>query len=193
MKTLKPIAALLVLWAHPSWGASIGLFSTPDCSSCNLRVPPGGVATLYIRALTDGIPSWTQMGGATFRVTGLPAGWVAISTPNPETNSIGDPFGHGIWDAFIRIPSGSCVPLYTVVLAAPPGGPPTEGVLQVTQHELADPRFPCPAFTLDCGAPCDIFDPFCVAGGTMLLNSSRDCRVGVEPTTWSRIKLFYER
>ena len=131
--------------------------------------------------------------GAQFRVTGLPAGWVTISTPNPETLSLGDPFGSGAIDAFNRLPDGSCVTLYTVVLVAPPGTLPGEIVLQVAPREPVDPRFPCPAFGLDCGAPCDIFDPFCVAGGTMLLNSSRDCQVEVEPTTWSSVKRLYER
>jgi hypothetical protein len=33
---------------------------------------------------------------------------------------------------------------------------------------------------------------FCVAGGTMFVNTVTDCSVGIQSSTWSQIKKLYE-
>jgi hypothetical protein len=97
MKLMKIIVALLTLWACPTWGASIGFFSDPGCSSCNLRIlAPPGMGILYITAVNVSsaplLCGATGTLGAEFRVEGLPTGWIAQATPNPVAQaSLGDP------------------------------------------------------------------------------------------------------
>jgi hypothetical protein len=97
---MKWIAVPIVIWGTQTWGASIGLFADPACSSCNLNIPaPPGTGTLYISVVSASIPPPTcGVTGAEFRIEGLPMGWLAWSTPSPLVSlAIGDPFsiGHG--------------------------------------------------------------------------------------------------
>ena len=194
MKSMKLIAALLVIWACQAWGASIGLFADPGCSSCNLDIPaPPGVGTLYISVVSASIsPPACGVTGAEFRVAGLPTGWVAWSTPSPLASlALGDPFSPG--GAYLALNStqtSDCVLLYTVVLWPASAG--EEAVLRVLAHNPPSNPFlgTCPALS---GGDCPTGWAACVAGGTLYVNSSTTCTVGVEPSTWSRVKVLYER
>ena len=182
------LASILVV-AAPLFSASIGLFSTPDCSSCNLVVPPGGTSTFYVRALTDGIAPDLSMTGAGLKVVGLPAGWSTVSVPNPQaTVSVGDPFG----PSGARIFFGStflytCIDLYTVSLTATT--PAHEVRLHVEGVTSAwDPALICPWFVPGC-TPCDF--EICVGGGTLFVNSDSGCSVSIENRNWTRIRTLY--
>jgi hypothetical protein len=195
MRYFVPLVILLVLAPASAQSASIGLFSTPDCTSCNLDLSPGETKFVYVSALTEGLPDWVLWGGgAEFRVAGLPPGWVTVSIPNPQISLIiGDPFDQGVLLGFPQLPQGTCVLLYTVVLWAPLGQPQEDVALHVTARTPPSfPNYPCPWFTLYCGPACDIFDPYCVGGGTLFINSSQTCTVGVQQHTWSEVKSLYE-
>jgi hypothetical protein len=170
--------------------ASIGLFSTPDCSDCSLDQPPGGSAIVYVNLCPKPdlpVSANNPLSAAAFRITGLPSGWVALGTPNPAASlSIGDPFGTGVDIVFRELQTGECINLYRVMLTNPSTA--DEVVLRVVAKELPDhPAFPCPNVSLDC--PCF---PFCVGGGQMFINSSRECTVSVESSTWSALKGLYK-
>jgi hypothetical protein len=174
--------------------ASISLFSDSDCSSCNLTVPAGSTRTLYIKVLTEGLPPYvTGIVGAEFKVTGLPPGWMTTSTPNPASHvSDGDPFGPvGTRIAFPQPQPGTCILLFTVSLTATT--PANDVTLQVTSRTPpSDPNAPCPNVSPDCTPnPCPFAPNPCVDGGTMFINSSKDCTIGVAPATWSAIRVLY--
>jgi hypothetical protein len=178
--TLVPAAAL---------SASIGLFSTPDCSSCNLNIPSGGIGTFYV--LADVSDSFQGSGfGAEFRVTGLPPGWIVVTaTPNPGASVVaGDPFGQGVRMCCGITGSAACIQLYTVVVAAPV--PAQEVVLRI--EPAANPSFglPCPQI-FDDSAPVDP-PAQCADRGVMFVNSNQECSVAVSPSTWTQVKQHYE-
>jgi hypothetical protein len=61
--------------------------------------------------------------------------------------------------------------------------------LTVTAHCLPSfPQYVCPTITPDCFEPW----PVCVDGGTLFINSSETCIVGVAPTLWSQVKRLYD-
>lgn len=178
----------VMLWTNTVSGASIGLFSTPDCSSCNLIVPPGETSTFYVRALTEGVPPEWGFTGAGLRIEGLPDGWSAVAVPNPEaTLSVGDPFGpDGARIAFPMHIPGTCIDLYTVSLTATTavadGRLHVEGVRSIWEPTV------CPLFVPGC-TPCD-FD-ICVEGGELFINSAVECNVSIEGANWSSVKYLY--
>jgi hypothetical protein len=188
MKRLVLLAGLLAGSAVPAWAASIALFSTPDCSSCNLSVPLAGLGTFYVCALArDFEPSLPD--GAEFRVVGVPPGWFIRSvTPNPAAAAIvGNPLGAGVNIAFATGQPGPCLNLFTIEVIATTAV--SDVVLRVAPHATpSNPAFRCPALFMDWVPYAEI----CVDGGEMFLNSSRDCAVGAAPTTWSKVKRLYD-
>jgi hypothetical protein len=180
------ILALACLWASPVSGASIGLYSTPDCTSCTLRIPPSSTTgTLYICASTtdflgDAIGAW-------FKVEGLPAGWFAAAVPAPGATASGDPFGAGVSMSFNPVLKGDCDVLYTVTLTPPSPG--AQAILHVTHKD--DPPLGAQCPLLESDLPACAFCPFCVAGGTMFVNTDTDCTVAVQQRTWSQVKSLF--
>jgi hypothetical protein len=191
-RVLVPCVLAVLLQACSTSAASIGIFSTADCSSCNLSIERGATDTLYVRALTEGV-TVGDMSGAEFRIEGLPAGWSVTVIPNPlVVVTIGDPFGDGIDLAFAVDPHGTCVDLFKVVIRAWSSEIVHDGVLRVVVHR--HPAYPwstCPGFFIDCGQPCDYFDLYCTGGGSLFINSSRSCTVAVRPSAWSDVKRLY--
>ena len=187
MKPMLGVIALACLWADLGWGASIGLYSSLDCSSCTLRIPassPSG--TLYICASTANFPGTAI--GAWFKVEGLPTGWSATSVPVSGATASGDPFGAGVSMSFMPGLDGDCMLLYTVTLTPPAPG--AQATLHVTSKD--DPPLgaaPCPLLESD--LPACIFCPFCVTGGTMLVNREADCTVALDSRTWSQVKSLF--
>ncbi|MFQ5600135.1 MAG: hypothetical protein ACE5G2_06235 [Candidatus Krumholzibacteriia bacterium] len=185
---LRVIVTLLTVAvaAGSASGQSIGLFSDPGCASCNLATTPGIPATLWIGMATGGSVSGIK--GAEFRVDGLPAGWLTISTPNPAANlALGDPFAGGCNIAFPECQVGACINLYTVTVI--PFSSDVDVVCVVDKHSSpSNPNFLCALVNL-CDAP--LFTKVCVGAGSMFINSQADCTVAVEETTWSSVKSLY--
>lgn len=181
------LMALLVVGAAQASGASIGLFSTPDCSSCNLTMNTPGVGTLYISVVATGLD---PVVGSEFKVVGLPAGWFVSVSPNPNANVVvGDPFGEiGAGIVFPTGQPGPCVHLYTVTVFATTSV--NDVVLRVTMRTPpTNPNKPCPVVFIECD-PCDT--SVCVGGGSLFINSSTECTVAIEEGTWSQVKRLFE-
>jgi hypothetical protein len=178
------LPALLALLVSPTFGASIGLFSTPDCSRCNLTLPAGSSGTIYIAVETTGLGFGVD--GAEFKVTGLPAGWMVNTVaPSPPALAFGDPFGsEGTWLWLADTITGSCAQLFTATITA------TTQVDEVIL-EVAGTTAPgtCPIVFIHCGS-CNTH--VCVLGGRLYINSATDCTVAVQPSTWSKVKQLYD-
>jgi hypothetical protein len=158
-----------------------------------LQIPPSGSGTFYVRLLTAGFdwePPATFL-GAEFKIEGLPVGWSAIVVPSPESaGTSGDPLGPiGADVALPNDVTGDCILLYSVTLIPPTSGASAE--LHVTQRT--------PSTLLEAQCPFVIgpdrceFCWACVDGGILYVNIPGDCQIGVEPSTWSRVKTLYER
>jgi hypothetical protein len=103
------LLTLVLAAAAPAWSNSIGLFSTPDCSSCNLTIPLGETGVFYVRAIPTVYPLCFY--GPELRIVGVPAGWAAVAVRNPAAFVLGDVLGAGANIAFSTSQAGSCVPL----------------------------------------------------------------------------------
>lgn len=178
----------LVLWSGPVLAVSIGLFSTPDCSSCNLTVPPGETRSFYASVVTAGLPN-AGVVNAMFRITGLPSGWLTTVTPHPNANYVtGDLFGSGgsieFGDEGL---SGDCVTLYTIAVTN--YNPQSNVVLRVERRldPAGPPAWQCRLVHLNC--PCG---PYCVDGGVLFINSDEECTVGTARSTWTAMKELYQ-
>ena len=186
MRPIVCAAMILCCASTPVWGQSIGLYSTADCSSCNLDIPQYSIGTFYIRYMHPYAP----VGSAQFRVVGLPPEWYLLSvTPNPAaTVVLGDPFGAGTAIGFCCSQPAECADLFTVQVIALTDV--SDVVLRVSQRlPSSDPNLQCPWVVFDCGPACDWWG--CVAGGELFINSSQECTVGVQESTWSRAKQLY--
>jgi len=180
------VIAVSLVQVQPVVAASIGLFSTPDCSSCNLSAPLLMTEVFYVNVITTGLPN-SGVVGAEFRITGLPVGWHVTVTSNPNADTMtGDLFGNG---AGITFPEkglmGNCVNLYTIAITNLTGS--SEVALRVDQRlPPGPPCCECPRVVLNC--PCGAF---CVGGGTLFINSNTECTVAVERNTWGGMKQLY--
>ena len=181
---------LLVTIASASFASSIGLFADLANTSCNLNIPAQpGVGTFYIAAIdcaNIGCPGFTA---AEFRVGGLPAGWVASSSPSPAAGvAIGDPLGAGANIGFYEVLMSNSVLLYTVTIWPVVAG--AEATLRVTAHSTpSNPNYVCPRVRVgDC--PATVY--FCVGGGTMFINQPEACTVAITQATWSVVKGLYQ-
>jgi hypothetical protein len=175
-----------MIFANVVCAASIGLFADSTCSSCNLTVPLGGSGTMYVSVVTAGLPE-SGVVAAELRITGLPHGWLVNVAPNAAaSDSYGNLFGSG---AAIAFPgegiSGSCVLLYRVVLTNYQAA--SEVTLRAESVDPPRPGFLCPEVSLNCACT-----NFCVGGGALFVNSSRNCDIATVPETWSRIKRLYQ-
>jgi hypothetical protein len=183
---------LLALFAGLSFGSaragSIGLFATPDASSCALQIPPGMSGTFYVCAQSPS-PNETCGGiyGAQFRIEGLPPDWQARATPVAGAGlSLGNPLEAGAAISLIAAWDGAPVLLYTVEVHPPSPG--ASSVLRVVAHSSpSDPNVVCPLVSGWC------FDQFwfCVTGGTLYINSDTPCTVDVARSTWGNIKFLF--
>ena len=186
-------AALIVLAATPAWPVSFGIFSTPDCSSCNLSMPQGSIGTFYVRAL---VGPWAHIVGAELRVAGLPPEWIVVSvTPNPHaTLVLGSLLGAGTNIAFAADENGECIDLFTVQVFATTQR--NDVVLRVTKHATpSNPLLQCPVYVPNCwrlsGEDAKCYTFLCAGGGSMFVNSSTDCTVAAQPATWSLVRRLY--
>ena len=176
MRTLTVCVAVLTLWSPLVHAASIGLFADPGCTDCDLRIrSPSGSAPFYVAVSEpQSAPEYCQgITVAEFRVVGLPAGWNVSLTPAAGASAVGDPFGAGVEVSFGQPQPGDCVWLYTGTMT--PAAPGAETILRVTPHSTPrDPSRNCPMLRPgNCGTP------FCAQGGTMYVNKTTLCSVGI--------------
>jgi hypothetical protein len=185
----------IVVWLMPTLAAGdcsgtgsgpcarIELWADASCTVCNLEVPLGQTSTFHITASLDGMYG---ISGAELRVVGLPDEWLVVSTPNPIASlTLGDPLGAGANIGFPTGQFGGCVLLYEVSVT--PLAPELSAQLAIVPHSSpANPNFPCPVITPDCG-PC--FTAYCAEPGAMTINGS--CFVAVERLTFGRVKMLY--
>jgi len=181
------LIALLVTGSGQAVGASIGLFSTPDCSSCNLTIHQGEQKSVYVSApINDAIPQ--DFAGGEFRITGVPSPWTVVNvTRGPGIHVIiGDPLGSGV---VFSVPDGAtslCTRIFTIDLLAT-----TEEVATTfrieAMEEPSNPERDCPVLNF-------FFDTWlCAGAGVLLVNSPSDCSVSVTPAQWGAIKQLYRR
>jgi hypothetical protein len=186
------VTAIVGLHASKAGAAALGLYSTVDCSSCDLSLQEFEIGTVYVRFQPEG---WANEGltGAVLRVEGLPTGWVASVQANPQATVVsGDLLASGASISFAAfIPTG-CVDLFTLQLIAT--STVQDAMMRVTSHTTPIcPQRACPVVHYTCGPACDP-DPcgLCVRGGTLRINSSQTCEVAVGPRSWSTIKSLYK-
>jgi hypothetical protein len=181
-----------VLAAQIAWGASVGLFSDQDCSSCNLTIPPGDTGTLYVVAVdaTDAILCGPGLSSAGMRIEGLPVGWNANVVRSPAAVvSVGDLFGDWAVVGFNPRELSDHILLYTVTLT--PGGGETSTILRVVKPVGSLPPFDCPYRCGPGDCPADP-DCACVDAGVLYVNTPGECLVAVTPATWTHVKALYD-
>jgi hypothetical protein len=186
MRYFALIAILLTIHPSSTQCASIGLFSTPDCTSCSLSIASGETRTFYIKAILDDLP----LQGAEFKIEGLPAGWQSTSVPTSRAAAVfGDPLGsRGANIAFATVVGGDCFLFFTVAVTATTAAS-NVALRVVGATPPSDPYYPCPLLVMACG-PCEW--SMCVPGGELFINSNTDCIVAVQPGTWSEVKRLFE-
>jgi len=182
--------AAVLLAANVAGAATIGLYSTPRCTSCNLNIPPTATeGRFYVCA--SGATSEEFCGGSSefeFRIEGLRLGWVAIAVRSPNAQfALGDPFGLGCIIAFSEPQTQECTLLYTVTIT--PSTPGARSTLRVRPHfSPSDPELTC----IRAVSACPQSPGICLGGGALLINSDTTCSVVVQPTTWASVKALYE-
>lgn len=179
---------LLAVQGAPA--ATVGLFSRPNCSSCNLNIPATATeGVFYVCAF--GTSSTEFCGGSyefEFRIEGLRIGWSAIPEPSTAAQyALGDPFDRGCRIAFSTPQTSACTLLYTVRVA--PSAPGARATLRTSSHLApSNPELNC----IRAAPACNRNDSVCVGGGALLINSEAACSVAVESASWARIKTLYE-
>lgn len=169
-----------------SWATSIGVYSDANCECSSLELSVGGTTTVYINAVVDQEPIGNAGIYATnFAVTGLPAGWNAVSIVNPEAmQASGDPFGSiGAYVRLLWFGQG-CVTLYTVTLSATTEE--TDVTLQVGPYQGPAPDI-CPLVSF----LRDDLRTECATGTGLDLNAGRRCTTAVNRTSWALVKRLY--
>lgn len=180
----------VLLAANVAEAATIGLYSTPNCTSCNLNIPPSATeGRFYVCA--SGASSEEFCGGSSefeFRIEGLRLGWVVAVMPSSNAQySLGDPFGLGCNIAFSGPQMQECTLLYTVTIT--PSAPGARSTLRARPHiSPADPEFNCIRAVPACTGVAGI----CLGGGALLINSDTTCSVAVQPTSWASVKALYD-
>jgi hypothetical protein len=169
---------------------SIGVFFDTGATDCDATIGGFAPATWYIIGLLGGA-SAGGITGAEFRQDGTPAGWFMTPTANPLANlTIGSPTAGGANSAFpdCQQGAGGLVLLYTVGGFAATAAVP-ETYLTIDRHTTpSSPDRQCASQIL-CDAP--VFTQICVGAGQAIING-RPCTVGVEPTSWSKMKALYQ-
>jgi len=183
----------LTLGVGSAFAQSIDMVGDPAGTTCSGTLMPGTTPFLYIIA-RQGPNAPDGITGAEFWVSGFPATWLSIVTPNPASAvALGSPFATTPpFRANIAFPAcqpwsgNGIIPLYTIQVI--PLSVVGETYLQV---QIANPPsnidYTGPIVTL-CDPP--IFTAVVVDGGTFIMNG-RPCTVSVEEKTWSQVKALY--
>lgn len=135
----------------------------PGFSGCIINEPPLLVNQTFYVGFWDNSSGLGGITGAEYRVTGLPAGYIASATANPAAIFIGDPLGNGTNIAFSECQGigGFIVPLLTIeVLRFMEETEPLALFIEA-RSPPANPFFDCSLVTL-CDNPA--FTKLCVPG-----------------------------
>lgn len=191
------ILGLLV--GGPARAANILLSFDAECTTCTLRnVTPGTFFTLHVTASeVGGIWEGYGVGGAEFRIVGVPAGFSVVTrTTNPNAAVFGDPLGAGTNIVLFPGGSGGCISLFAFTFLA------TESLqdvrLRVERHSRpSNPNFDCPVLAYsDCGPKPGSNRSIClqcVGSSEAVVNpTGPDCSVAVRSTSWAGLKQLYE-
>jgi hypothetical protein len=175
-------------YAPAAFAVSIGIFGAEDCSTCDISIAAGETRTIVISVVNPSSP----VTAANFRVSGLPNGWTATAVPPVGSGIGGNPFGPN--GGVVSLPPGpqpsDCVRLFTVQLHATTNAQDVALRVVSALPPFAPPN--CPAVYFACPSePCDD-PPQCVAGGTLLINSSFGCTVGTTNSSWGTIKALFQ-
>lgn len=155
-----------------------GLYTSADCSSCNLTIALGETKTLYLNAT-----HLDPQSSSNLQVHGIPETWVAVATPDPIVESGGDPTAGATWVLVGNVDPAECVTVYTIELTATT----VESDVLLTVSGPSGPTACIPYLP-----ECFMCDPLCVAGGTMTVNAQGECQiVGIEAQTWGAVKQLY--
>ena len=185
MRFLKSALVVLLLAAPASSHAlSIGLFADPECGSCNLDTSPGIPQSFYV-CIVVGNSDPLDVQGGSLRISGVPAEWNPIATPFPYVIAflVTDPFVNGFEFGFLTKQESACIPVLTVALTPTTAD---EHVFTVAEH--LDLPIQCPTLALES----QMGHYVCTDGGTMFVNSSANCSVAVEESTWTSIKALFK-
>lgn len=179
----KAVVAALLLAATSANGQSIGVYSDPACSSCDVRILQGETRTLWvcIQGFQEGVGPGFVRGD--FRITGLPAGWHAT---NPNVASIVRSFYGSVVEGGFHFDTHQ--PVYGLVnlmsfeviaasdvwnsalrVEAPTSGPLICPSLLYQSSEIED----------------------CAEGLPLTLNGAGSCNVASVAATWSSVRSLY--
>jgi len=175
-----------------STGASpttIGTFFDAAATDCDTAVAPFSTFNVYVSAVLGTDAGASGITSAAFRVDGL-AGIVSSVTPNPAAPWVfGNPTSQGCYIAFPSCITGSgsrnTVPLYTITCSVGETVSPRTVTVSYVIDVFGDPPW------LPYVGLCDQnYTRLYVSGGHAFINSG-SCTVGVQPTTWSKVKSMF--
>jgi len=173
----------------------IGIFMDAEATRCAGEVGPMAWLDLHVVAVLEG--DVTELTGAQFRITGVPAEWTdktAIWVPATGAINIGHPVfpipnrpdRPGVNVAFSNCQRGRVELGRLILLGAPT---PENVVLRVEIFKLFPDEPDC-VLTFACDFPA--FSRACVGGGQIVLNGpGAGCQVAVDADTWTGVKLLY--
>jgi hypothetical protein len=185
---LAPLAIALWLSAGTASASSIGVFFAADGSDCDATVEAYTPLTWYVCAVLSGDAAADGVTGAEFSLEGAPDDMFKNVFVNEAANvSLGSPVAGGCNIAFPTCQTGENGILLLYRIEAITISKPGPTYLTITKHtKPSNSEFQCPVLVL-----CDNnYTMMCVAGGSAIINGAA-CTVGVERTTWSRIKGLY--
>jgi len=175
----------ITLTAYVARGEAQSLVIATQTGEPSLEALPNVPVQIWIQ-----VRQATEVGGAEFKLAGLPTAWLTGYTTHPATTAaLGNPFGlTGINMSFAECQTNIPLTLLTVTITATTAV--DDVVLQVTHRTPpTNPGFECPLITL-CDNPA--FTKVCVAGSALCINSVNvHCSDAVIQRTWSAIKDIY--
>ena len=179
---LPSILATLAVSATVAHGATLGIYSNPECTSCGVGIGPGESRFLFVCLDADAAGVGPPISSGAFRINGLPAGWGVSTQVQSSVHTFnGSPFESG-FSFNLAAPSNGVVPLVIAQITS------TTAVRNTVMSVEAPVggQYICP--TLQCSS-CEI--PDCVAGRTFVINGTASCSVAVTAETWSRVRRLY--
>jgi len=182
MKTVLLLTLVLMLGASMAFAqaGTIGIYSDPTGTSCNLTATPGLVFYYFLHVNTTGarVSAWAAPAPTCF-----PATYLGYFAEDPYWLCIGDP------ESGISISYGGVCHVGTFVILKA-----IYNVLEPATDCCLWSVGPHPAFGTIDAADCD-FNTVHPSGDYGIINSTPACPCGAVPTedtTWGQVKALYE-
>jgi hypothetical protein len=172
---------------------SLGIYSDPEASRCDLAVPSGATRTFYVVF----VPAASTRGGIhgmEFQIdTSQATGYlIASEAPmDPSTVVLGRAFSGGLQIAWTECQSGLAIPVLSFQVLNLGSGA-SDAPLQVRAHGTpSNTMFDCAHANL-CDFP--TFTKVCVSNGVGILNATGDvaCGSGAQKKKWTGVKALYK-